>query len=92
MEAAHHVLPMLFRWLAIASGLGVAIVATVAWRMTSETYRPLEAVIGAAQQVDARSLDHRVPDRWHDRTLRRLTGVLNEMFDRLGAAFGAPPS
>lgn len=87
MEAAHHVLPMLFRWLALASALGVALVAAVAWRMTSQTYRPLEAVIKAAQQVDARSLDQRVPDRWHDRTLRRLTGVLNEMFDRLGAAF-----
>lgn len=87
MEAAHHVLPQLFQWLALASALGVAIVAAVAWRMTSQTYRPLEAVIRTAQQIDARSLDQRVPDRWHDRTLRRLTGVLNETFDRLGAAF-----
>lgn len=87
MEAAHHVLPQLFRWLALASALGVAIVAVVAWRMTSQTYKPLEAVIQTAQQIDARSLDQRVPDRWHDRTLRRLTGVLNEAFDRLGAAF-----
>jgi two-component system OmpR family sensor kinase len=87
LEAAHHVLPLLFRWLALASAFGVALVATVVWRMTSEIYRPLEAVVGAAQQVGARSLDQRVPDRWHDRTLRRLTGVLNEMFDRLGAAF-----
>lgn len=87
MEAAHHVLPELFQWLALASALGVAIVAVVAWRMTSKTYRPLEAVIQTAQQIDARSLDQRVPDQWHDRTLRRLTGVLNETFDRLGAAF-----
>lgn len=87
MEAAHHVLPKLFQWLALASVSGVAIVAVVAWRMTSKTYKPLEAVIRTAQQIDARSLDQRVPDQWHDRTLRRLTGVLNETFDRLGAAF-----
>lgn len=87
MEAAHHVLPRLFQGLALASILGVAIVAAVAWRMTSQTYKPLEAVIRTAQQIDVRSLDQRVPDRWHDRTLRRLTGVLNEAFDRLGAAF-----
>jgi signal transduction histidine kinase len=87
MEAAHHVLPQLFRWLALASAIGVAIVAWVAWQMTSQTYQPLEAVIQTAQQIDARSLDQRLPDRWRDRTLRRLTAVLNETFDRLSAAF-----
>jgi signal transduction histidine kinase len=67
--------------------VGVAIVGVIAWRMARETYKPLQAVIATADDISAHSLELRVPDVWHDRTLRKLTQVLNAMIGRLQGAF-----
>lgn len=89
MEAAHEVLPALLRWLILISILGVLLSALIAWRMAGQTYKPLRAVIATTEDINAQSLELRVPDTWHDRTLRKLTQVLNAMIGRLQAAFEA---
>lgn len=89
MEAAHEVLPALLRSLILISILGVLLSALIAWRMAGQTYKPLRAVIATTEDINAQSLEVRVPDAWHDRTLRKLTQVLNAMIGRLQAAFEA---
>ncbi|MDF2630449.1 MAG: signal transduction histidine kinase [Symbiobacteriaceae bacterium] len=89
MEAAHEVLPALLRWLILISIVGVLLSALIAWRMAGQTYKPLRAVIATTEEIHAQSLELRVPDTWHDRTLRKLTQVLNAMISRLQAAFEA---
>ncbi|HYF80069.1 MAG TPA: ATP-binding protein [Symbiobacteriaceae bacterium] len=89
MEAAHEVLPALLRWLILISIAGVLLSALIAWRMAGQTYKPLRAVIATTEDIHAQSLELRVPDTWHDRTLRKLTQVLNAMIGRLQAAFEA---
>ncbi|HWI63977.1 MAG TPA: HAMP domain-containing sensor histidine kinase [Symbiobacteriaceae bacterium] len=89
MENAHRVLPELLRSLILLSLLGVVLSGAIAWRMALQTYKPLKTVIATAEDIKAHSLALRVPDVWHDRTLRKLTGVLNAMFARLQSAFEA---
>lgn len=89
MEAAHEVLPALLRWLILISIVGVLLSALIAFRMAGQTYKPLRAVIATTEDIHAQSLELRVPDNWHDRTLRKLTQVLNAMIGRLQAAFEA---
>ncbi|HYF96089.1 MAG TPA: ATP-binding protein [Symbiobacteriaceae bacterium] len=89
MESAHEVLPTLLRSLILLSIIGVLLSAAIAWKMAGQTYKPLKAVIATTEDISAHSLALRVPDLWHDRTIWKLTGVLNAMIARLQAAFDA---
>jgi signal transduction histidine kinase len=86
---AGHVLPELLRWLIALGAGGTALAVLIAWLMARELYRPLGAITATASDVSTQTLSLRVPDLWHDRTLRRLIGVLNAMIARLQAAFDA---
>lgn len=83
------VLPGLFIRLAVLAGVGLLISSLIAWRMSAQTYRPLQAVTATAADISTQTLSLRIPDIWRDRTLRRLIGVLNDMIARLQGAFEA---
>lgn len=83
------VLPGLLFRLLILTFLAVVIAGAIVWRMAGETYKPLRAVIDTADDIAAHTLSTRIPDRWHDRTLRQLIRVLNAMVGRLQEAFEA---
>ncbi len=82
-------LPRLLRWMGLLAVIGVALSGLVAWRMAGQTYRPLRAITATADQITTETLSVRISDVWHDRTLRRLTGVLNAMIARLQESFEA---
>jgi len=83
------VLPDLVQRLALLGAVGTLLCGAVAWAMAARTYRPLRAIIATAADVSTRTPHLRIPDRWPDRTLRRLVGVLNDMIARLQEAFAA---
>jgi len=82
-------LPELLRWLGLLAVLGVILAGIIAWRMAAGTYRPLRAITATADEITTETLSMRIPDVWHDRTLQRLTGVLNAMIARLQESFEA---
>ncbi|MGE5672529.1 MAG: sensor histidine kinase [Mycobacterium leprae] len=79
---------LLLRMLALAA-LAAGLTAIIVWQMASTVYRPLREVTTTAGEINMHTLDLRVPDRWHDTTLHRLTQVLNSTFGRLQEAFQA---
>jgi len=87
--AAAEVLPVLLKWLSALAVLASLVAGAVAWRMAAESYRPLQAITATAASISKETLSRRIEDRWNDRTLRRLIGVLNAMVARLQEAFEA---
>jgi signal transduction histidine kinase len=81
------VLPALLVRLLLLTALAVGLSGFIVWRMAGETYRPLRSVIETADDIAAHTLSTRIPDVWHDSTLRRLVRVLNAMVGRLQEAF-----
>lgn len=81
------ILPDLLKRLLLVTALGAQVCGLIAWRMAGETYRPLQAIIAVADEITTQTLSKRIPDSCSDRTLRRLTGVLNNMIGRLQEAF-----
>ncbi len=87
--AAADVLPYLLKWLSALALLASLVAGAVAWRMAAESYRPLQAITATAASISKETLSQRIEDRWSDRTLHRLIGVLNAMVGRLQEAFEA---
>jgi signal transduction histidine kinase len=87
LGATSHVLPELLRWLIGLGAGGTAVACFITWGMARQLYRPLGAITATASDISTATLALRVPDLWHDRTLRRLIGVLNAMVARLQGAF-----
>lgn len=87
-EAAE-VLPELLKWLSVLAVLASLAAGALAWRMAAESYRPLQAITATAASISGDTLSQRIENRWSDRTLRRLIGVLNAMVARLQESFEA---
>lgn len=83
------ILPDLLQRLILVTALGALLCGLIAWRMAGEIYRPLQAIIAVADQITTQTISKRIPDPCSDQTLRRLTGVLNNMIGRLQEAFEA---
>ncbi len=83
------VLPLLLGWMLVLAAAGILLSTMRVWRMADAIYAPLRAVTAAASGISMATLSRRVPDRWHDRTLSRLCGVLNEMIASLEQSFAA---
>jgi heavy metal sensor kinase len=55
--------------------------------MSGRALRPVDRIAGAAQRISAQNLTERLPGSGAGDELDRLSGVLNEMLDRLESAF-----
>jgi signal transduction histidine kinase len=86
LDHVSETLPHLLRWLLLLGGLGALLCGLIAWRMAGRTYVPLRAITATADDISTRTPSLRIPDMWHDRTLRRLIAVLNAMIARLQQA------
>ena len=66
----------------------VAIVSALgAWWMAARVTRPLIRLNAAASQIDAQSLDARLPDPHTNDEISTLAGTLNRLLDRLERSF-----
>jgi len=81
-------LNMLAGTLALAVVLAGGAAALAARPLARRLTRPLETIAEAARQVGGQNLAARIPDVARDEELRTVTGVLNQMLDRVEEAFG----
>ncbi len=71
----------------VALPLVLLAVGSGAWWISRQALAPIETIITRANSITARRLDERLPmPQAHDE-IRRLTLVLNTMFDRLESSF-----
>jgi two-component system, OmpR family, heavy metal sensor histidine kinase CusS len=64
-----------------------AMAAAGAWWMAGRLTEPLTRLATAAETMDARTLHERLPEPRADDEIRRLTSVLNSLFERLEKSF-----
>lgn len=71
-----------------AIGAGVLVLGLVGGGLISlRAVRPIQAITSVAREISASNLSRRIDAAEVQSELGSLAGVLNEMFDRLGAAF-----
>ncbi|MQA61198.1 MAG: HAMP domain-containing protein [Actinophytocola sp.] len=70
-----------------AFGLVVLAAGVLAWALTSKVLRPLADITGTARRLSAESLDERIGEIRPYDELARLAETIDEMLDRLAAAF-----
>ncbi len=69
-------------------GAGVLVLGLVGgWLVSLRAVRPIQAITSVAQDISASNLSRRIDAAEVQSELGSLAGVLNEMFDRLDAAF-----
>jgi two-component system OmpR family sensor kinase len=89
LEQAYDVMRMLGKVLLVSFLTSIAIVIALVWLVGRWALRPLEDVIGTAQQIGAGSLDTRVEVSSSAPDVERLAEAMNTMLGRLEDAFAA---
>jgi two-component system OmpR family sensor kinase len=89
LEQAEEVMRMLGKVLLVSFLTSIAIVITLVWLVGRWALRPLEDVIGTAQQIGAGTLDTRVEVSSSASDVGRLADAMNTMLGRLEDAFAA---
>jgi heavy metal sensor kinase len=72
---------------AAALAVAVPVAALGVWWITRKALRPLQEVASAAEQINAKALNHRLPEASAQDEVGRLVQVLNHAFDRLERSF-----
>ncbi len=71
----------------VALAVAVPVAALGVWLVTRKALQPLQEVAAAAEQIDARALNQRLPETRVQDEVGRLVLVLNRAFDRLERSF-----
>ena len=72
---------------AVALSVAVLVAALGVWWITRKALQPLKEVAAAAEQIDAKALNQRLPEPRTQDEVGRLVQVLNHSFDRLERSF-----
>jgi heavy metal sensor kinase len=72
---------------AVALPVAVLVAALGVWWITRKALQPLQDVAAAAEQIDAKALNQRLPQPRIQDEVGRLVQVLNHAFDRLERSF-----
>lgn len=89
LEQMEEVMELLGRMLLVSFVLTLLVVIVVVWAVGRWALRPLEHVIGTAQQIGAGTLDTRVDVDSSAPDVERLAEAMNNMLGRLEQAFAA---
>jgi two-component system OmpR family sensor kinase len=89
LDQMEEVMELLGRMLMVSFVLTLLVVVVVVWAVGRWALRPLEHVIGTAQQIGAGSLDTRVGVESSAPDVERLAEAMNNMLGRLQDAFVA---
>jgi heavy metal sensor kinase len=82
-------LEIVFAVLLVALVAGAGLAAIAASRVSRRLTRPLDRIAEAARGVGEANLAARIPEVSRDSELRELVGLLNDMLERLDAAFAS---
>jgi heavy metal sensor kinase len=80
------------RFVFILLGLSPLVLAGGAlggWFLARRALAPVDAIVQAAQKIEAEQLSKRIPVLSQDAELSRLTAVLNDMLERIDVSFAA---
>jgi heavy metal sensor kinase len=78
---------LLITMLAVALLLGLPVAALGGWWLAGHALAPVRAMAAAAGRIEAENLADRLPQPPHDDELGQLARTLNQLLDRLQAAF-----
>lgn len=83
------VIAPLFPYSMATVAVTVVLIAAVGYVLAGRALRPLHDVTATARHLSTKTLDERIRHAGPDDELRELTDTLNEMLDRISAAFEA---
>jgi two-component system, OmpR family, heavy metal sensor histidine kinase CusS len=86
-EEATELVFQLARAYVAALPVAVLVAALGVWWITRKALQPLQEVAAAAEQIDAKALNQRLPQPRVEDEIGRLVQVLNHAFDRLERSF-----
>jgi signal transduction histidine kinase len=85
-EAAELIFDLARAYMA-ALPVAVVVAALGVWWITRKALQPLQAVAAAAEQIQPKALDQRLPEPSAHDEIGRLVRVVNQVFDRLERSF-----